>query len=111
MAYTAKLKPMNLEFATTGGALQGLVKKINATNIRFDRTLSCSVGPTFDQYDTYVFRNMLDPLEAAPPLFTGDKRMLFDGPFNREGAICIQDSLPLPLTVVAIIADYEVGRN
>ncbi len=111
LAYTAKLKPMHLEFATTGGALQGLMKRINATNIRFDRTLSCSVGPTFDKYDTYVFRSMLDPLEAAPPLFTGDKRMLFDGPFDREGAICIQDSFPLPLTVVAIIADYEVGRN
>ncbi len=111
LSYTAKLKPMHLEFATTGGALQGLTKRINATNIRFDRTLSCSVGPTFDKYDSYVFRSMLDPLEAAPPLFTGDRRMLFDGPFNREGAICIQDSLPLPLTVIAIIADYEVGRN
>ncbi len=111
LSYTAKLKPMNLEFATTGGALQGLTKRINATNIRFDRTLSCSVGPTFEKYDNYVFRSMLDPLEAAPPLFSGDKRMLFDGPFDREGAICIQDSLPLPLTVVAIIAEYEVGRN
>jgi len=111
LSYTAKLKPMNLEFATTGGALQGLTKRINATNIRFDRTLSCSVGPTFDKFDTYVFRTMADPLESAPPLFSGDKRMLFDGPFDREGALCIQDNLPLPLTIIAIIAEYEVGRN
>lgn len=111
LSYTAKFKPMNLEFARTGGALQGLTKKINATNIRFDRTLSCSVGPTFDEFDSYVFRNSEDPLGLAPPLFTGDKRMLFDGPYDREGAICIQDSFPVPLTVVAIIAEYEAGRN
>lgn len=111
LAYTAKFKPMNLEFASTGGALQGLTKRIDATNIRFDRTLSCSVGPTFDKFDSYVFRSYEDPLELATPLFTGDKRMLFDGPFDREGAICIQDSFPVPLTVISIIAEYEIGRN
>ncbi len=111
LAYTAQFRPMNLEFATTGGALQGLTKKINATTIRFDRTLSCSVGPSFDKFDSYVFRNSSDPLELAPPLFTGDKRMLFDGPIDREGAVYIQDSFPVPLTIVAIILEYELGRN
>ncbi|MEE9365877.1 MAG: ubiquitin-activating E1 FCCH domain-containing protein [Dehalococcoidales bacterium] len=111
LAYTAKLKPMNLEFASTGGALQGLTKRIDATNIRFDRSLSCSVGPTFDQFDTYQFRTFADALEGPPPLFTGDLRMLFDGPFDRQGSICIQDSKPVPLTVVSLIAEYEVGRN
>ncbi len=111
LAYTAKLKPMNLEFASTGGALQGLTKRIDAINIRFDRSLSCSVGPTFDQFDTYQFRTFGDPLGSPAPLFTGDLRMLFDGPFDREGSICIQDSKPVPLAVVSIIAEYEVGRD
>jgi hypothetical protein len=111
LPYTARLQPMHLEFATTGGALQGVTKRINATNIRFDRTLSCSVGPDFDTFDTYSFRGLEDPTEAATPLFTGDLRMLFDGPVDREGAICIQDSFPLPLTVVSIIVEYELGTN
>lgn len=111
LAYTAKFRPMNLEFASTGGALQGLNKRITATNIRFDNTLSCAVGPSFDTFDRYTFRTWDDQMEAATPLFTGDKRLLFDGPVDREGAICIQDSFPLPLTVVSIIVEYELGRN
>lgn len=111
LAYTAKFRPMNLEFASTGGALQGLTKRVTATTIRFDQTLGCSIGPTFDDFDTFVFRQYDDPLNAAPPLFTGDFRMLFDGPYDREGAICIQDSLPVPMTILSIIIDYEVGRN
>jgi hypothetical protein len=111
LAYTARLQPMGLEFASTGGVLQGLIKAIRATNIRFDRSLSCSVGPTWSDYDSYSFKHFDDPLEAAPPLFTGDKRILFDGPFDRESAICIQDAFPVPLTVVSIVAEYEVGAN
>lgn len=111
LPYTAKFQPMPLEFATTGGALQGLTKKINATNIRFDRSLSCSVGPTWTDYDTYAFRRATDPLEAATPLFTGDLRMLFDGPYDRMGNICIQDSKPVPLTILAMIIEYEAMGN
>jgi len=111
LPYTAKFQPMPLEFATTGGALQGLTKKINATQLGFNRSLSCSIGPTWTDYDSYAFRRATDPLEEATPMFMGDLRMLFDGPYDREGNICIQDSKPVPLTIVKIIAEYEARSN
>ena len=112
LPYTAKLKPMRLDFLATGGALQGRTKRISALTVRFYETLSCSVGPTWTDYDSFVFRQATDPLEAATPLLDNafDKYMLFDGGFETAGDICVQDALPVPLTVLGIIVEYEVER-
>ena len=110
LPYTAKLQPMKLEFLTTGGALQGRTKRITATTVRLFESLSCSIGPTWTDYDSYVFRDTSDPMEAATPLFTGDKEMNFTGGFEKAGDMCIQDSYPVPLTVLGIIVDYEVEK-
>lgn len=110
LPFTAKLKPMKLDFLTTAGALQGRTKRISATTVRFYETLSCSIGPDFDDYDSFTFRDADDLLEAATPIFSGDKYLLFPGGFETAGDICIQDSLPVPLTVLGIIVDYEVER-
>jgi hypothetical protein len=110
LPYTAKLEPMKLEFLTTGGALQGRTKRISATTLRFFESLSCSIGPTWTDYDSYVFRDNSDAMEAATPLFTGDKKISFTGGFETAGDMCIQDSYPVPLTVLGIIVDYEVEK-
>jgi len=110
LPYTAKLQPMKLEFLTTGGALQGRTKRIIGTTVILFESLSCSMGPTWDDYDSYVFRDTSDAMEAATPLFTGDKEMKFPGGFEKAGDMCIQDSLPVPLTVLGIIVDYEAER-
>ena len=110
LPYTAKLKPMKLDFLTTGGALQGRTKRITGTMVRLFESLSCSIGPTWTDYDSYVFRDTSDAMEAATPLFTGDKEMNFPGGFETAGDMCIQDSYPVPLTVLGIIVDYEVEK-
>lgn len=108
LPYTAKLKPMKLEFPNTQGLLQGRTKRITATTLRLYKSLGCDVGPTFTTYDSFVFRDADDPLELPPPLFTGDKKELFRGGYETAGDICIQQSLPLPLSVLAVIVEYEV---
>jgi hypothetical protein len=108
LPYTAKLKPMKLEFPNTQGLLQGRTKRITATTLRLYKSLGCDVGPTFTTYDSFVFRDADDPLELPPPLFSGDKRELFRGGYETAGDICIQQSLPLPLSILAVIVEYEV---
>jgi len=110
LPYTAKLKPMKLDFLATGGALQGRTKRISATTLRFYETLSCSIGPNWTDYDSFAFRDAGDLLETATPLFSGDKYLNFPGGFETAGDICLQDSMPVPLTVLGIIVEYEVER-
>ena len=110
LPYTAKLQPMKLEFLTTAGALQGRTKRITGTTVRLFESLSCSIGPTWTDCDSYVFRDTSDAMETATPLYTGDKEMNFPGGFEKAGDMCIQDSYPVPLTVLGIIVDYEVEK-
>lgn len=112
LPYTAKVKPMKLEFPNTAGQLQGRNKRITATTVRLYKTLGCDIGPSWTVYDSYVFRDASDPLEAPPPLAglseAEDKRMLFRGSYDRSGDIYVQNRLPLPFTLLALIVEYDV---
>jgi len=109
LPYTSKLKPMRLEFKQSQN-LQGKTVRITELTVRLYETLGCEFGPDFDTLTPFVFREIDDPLEAAPPLYTGDKRDFFEGNYSLDGAICIQQDLPLPLTVLLIIPEFEISE-
>lgn len=108
LPYTSKLKPMRLEFKQTQN-LRSKTTRITELTVGFYKTLGCEFGPDFDTLESYIFRDIDDPIEAPPPLYTGDQREYFAGDFSTDSAICIQQALPLPLTVLAIIPEFEVS--
>lgn len=110
LPYTAKVKPMRLEFLSTGGALQGRAKRITAATLRLYKSMGGGVGPNFTTYDTMTYRDAGDLLEAATPFFSGDKRMLFRGGWLTEGDICVRQALPLPFTLLAMILEFEANE-
>lgn len=99
---TSLLKPQRLEFTSSAGQLQGMYKRITAVTARFHETLGCSIGPSYTEFRDIVFRDSGDALEAATPLYSGDKRILFPGNWGTDGDICIQQALPLPFTVLSL---------
>jgi len=52
--------------------------------------------------DIIPFRSSAELMDQAVPLFTGDKTIEFDGDFDRDGFVVVQQDQPLPITVVAI---------
>jgi hypothetical protein len=42
-------------------------------------------------------------MDAAPPIFSGDKLIEWNGGYDFDGYITIQQEQPLPMTVVAIM--------
>lgn len=109
LSYTSKLKPMRLEFKQSQN-LQGKTIRITELTVRLHETLGCEFGPDFDNLTPFIFRQVDDPLEAPPPLYTGDKKDYFEGDYSLDGTICIQQDLPLPLTVLSIIPIFEVSQ-
>lgn len=107
LPYTAKVKPMTLSMASEPGALFGVNQRITEVLLRLHETLDCEVGADFTTMDAYAFREWDDPLEAATPVYTGDKILSFPGSYERQGNICIQSAKPLPLTVLGVKADFE----
>lgn len=45
---------------------------------------------------------------TTPALFTGDKKVLAKN-IDTDGRITIQQRLPMPMTILAIFGDLEVG--
>ncbi len=108
LPYTSKLLPMPI--ATSGENIQGRTKRMTANTVRLNETLGVKIGDSWDSYDPVVFRDQTDPLEAAPPLFTGLKKISFTGGYEIEGNIYIQQDEPLPCTVISIMPEFEVYR-
>jgi len=53
--------------------------------------------------DTIPFRMAGDPMDALPPLFTGDKEVGFPGGYTTNAYVFVRQQQPLPLTVLSII--------
>lgn len=108
LGYVSKLQTMRLEAGAQDGTAQGKIKRINSAAIRFYNTVGGKMGVDEDQLDTIPFRSTGDRMDAAVPLFTGDKLIKMPGSYNRDGRIWIEQDQPLPMTVLAIMPQVSV---
>lgn len=85
------------------GTSQGKTKRITKVVIRFLRTLGAKAGFNTDNLDEIQFRSGSDPMDAPPPIFSGDKLLEWNGGYDFEGYITVSQQQPLPMTIVAIM--------
>ena len=103
LSYTGIIETVGLEAGAQTGTSQGKIKRIHEVGVRFYETIGCKVGYDADHLETIPFRTAADPMDAPPPLFTGDKVVSFPGDYDREATVMIVQDLPLPSTVLAIM--------
>ena len=96
LGFTSTIKTMKPEAGSQAGTAQGRKKRYNEVSVR----LLNSVGVTING-DQLPFRTSADEMGEPIPAFTGDKRVTNLG-WDREGQITIQQTQPLPLTVLSI---------
>jgi hypothetical protein len=58
--------------------------------------------------DEIQFRSGSDPMDAPPPLFTGDKLIEWPNGYDFDGYVTVQQYQPLPMTLVAIMPQTTV---
>ena len=104
LPFTSTLQTMRLEAGATDGTAQGKIKRIDEVTIRLYRTVNALVGATSAQVDRIPFRSAADEMDAAIPLFTGDKSIELPAGFDQDGYVLVQQDLPLPMTLIAIFA-------
>lgn len=102
LAYAAKLRPMRIEAGSADGTAQGKLKRAHRVTFRFLETLGCKYGRTFDDLLEIPFRSAADPMDAPPPLYTGDKTVTWPGGYDGDAYLCLVHDQPLPWTLVAI---------
>lgn len=104
LPYVSTLKTTRIEAGAVDGTSQGKTKRITRAIIRFLNTLGAKAGPDTNTLDVLQFRTPEDLMSAAVPLFTGDKELQWPGSYDFDGYVTVVQDQPLPMTVIAIVA-------
>lgn len=105
LPYVTTIEPMRLD--TDSGVSMAQVKRIHAVALRLNKSLGLTYGNgvTFRQLN---FRRSIDLMDQAPPLFTGEKEIEFDGDYDTDSRLVIKQTQPLPLCLLAIVVKYAI---
>jgi hypothetical protein len=109
LAYVSDLMtlPLGFEGAPAGG--QGVTKNVSGVAMRVTESSLVKAGPTFDDLTEYPAREVSDPYGSPPALITGELRFDISPDWNSDGAVCVRQDAPLPLTVLSMALDVATG--
>lgn len=100
--YTSSMQTLRIESGSSDGTSQGKPKRIHGITVRLFETVGVEVGNESSEADRIFFRDSSMNMDEAVPLFTGDKDIEFPGGFDDDDRIYLQQTQPLPLTVLAL---------
>ena len=103
LPYSAIFKSVPLEAGAAEGTAQGKIKRIDQLTLRLYQTMGGKVGPDLDNLEALLYREPGDDMDAALPLFTGDRQIDFPGDYETAGQLYVVQDEPLPLTICALI--------
>lgn len=102
LSYTGKIRPMRLEAGSRKGSAQGKTKRISKVVVRLKDARGITVGPSFDDQEELVLREDSDEMDEVIPLYSGDVLVEWDGGYDEDGYLCIQQTEPFPATVIGL---------
>jgi len=88
--------------------VQGVLKKIARTTIRFTRSRGLLIGPdtaNLTEMKQREFENIGEPTN----LLTGDKEIGLAPSWNVDGRIFMRQKDPLPMTILAVVPEVQFG--
>ncbi len=110
---TSDFQSLRQPLAGEAGTAEANLGRIDHLALRLDLTLGGKLGP--DKNSLLDFSRLLIPddfiMDEVPPLFTGDKEIDFDGPWESYGEIYIRQDEPLPFSLIAIIARMQKSER
>jgi hypothetical protein len=98
--------PLAIEGAPALG--QGTEKNVSAVYIRVSQSSSIFVGPSYAKVRE-VKQRTNEPYGSPPSLISDEKRLLPTGSWNASGQVAIQQTNPLPITVLSMTMDVALG--
>ena len=102
LGYVSTLKTMRPEGGSQAGTSQGRKKRYNEIIVRLLKTVGATING-----DQIPFRTSANAMGESITEFTGDKRVTNLG-WDRDGQIVVQQTQPLPMTVLGITGTLMV---
>lgn len=105
LPYKADLETLTVEAGAADGIAQGKTKRIHDLTIRLHRTgPGLFFGPNESKLDEIFFRTSDDLMDAAVPLFSGDKGpQVFPSRYEKPGRIFVRHQNPLPCMILGLM--------
>ena len=107
LGYNAICKMLPIEVQGDLGSAQGSIKRVSKIIIRFWNSLGVQVGDNLATLKDIPFRKSTDRMDLSPPLFTGDKEILIQDSYDREGTFYIQQNKPFPCNILFVTAEVR----
>lgn len=107
LPYTCRAETLPMAFDVPGFGL-GRPKNINQVWLRVYRSGGVFVGPAFDMLTEAKIRTS-EPYGSPPTLLTGVIDLTLENAWQDDGIVCIEQSDPLPLTLVSLSAEASIG--
>ncbi len=111
LPYTSRLTTMRLEAGSEMGSALGKIKRISRAIILFFRSAGCKYGTDVDYLDTLAWRLTADGMDRPPALVSDAVEVTMPGDWERGARITIEQSLPLPLTVLGIVPTVDTSEE
>jgi hypothetical protein len=89
--------------------LQGKLKRISQVVLRLYQTGDIQVGSDFSHLRDAAGQDG-GAFAGGAALFTGDVRVNVSGDWQRSGSVCVQCTLPVPVTLLDVMPYVEIGE-
>ena len=118
LPYTCQLQTLPLDIGDP--SIQGKVKKIPYVDVRVNQTLGLSIGPDFSHLQPMkdlIAGNVSSMLtgqntsQVVSGLYSGDTRTFLGSAYTVPGQYCIQQSQPLPASVLGVFPALVQGDD
>lgn len=104
---TGRMKTLPLALEAQAGG-QGTTKNVNEVHLKVHESSSIFAGPTYDTVKQ-VKQRTTEPYGSPPALVSDEKGVKIPGDWNRHGQVCVQQTDPLPITVLSMVLDVAQG--
>ncbi len=113
-SYPSEIETLDINAGANDGTAQTRIKRVSSVGTMLFQTLGAKIGWR-DQdgalnLEEVQFRAGDDPMDAAPPLFTGVKFVPVPPRWDREARVVMRQEQPLPMTVVGIVPRIQANE-
>jgi hypothetical protein len=117
LAFTAQLKSLRVDLGSGQSTIQGKAKKVPGIVIRVADTLGLYAGTDFDHLvplkdliqGNVSSMKIGETTQTVSDLVDGDARVFLNPAWTTTGQYCLQQTQPLPASVLGLIPELTVG--
>jgi len=107
LAFTHKFKGLKWEAGAVIGTAVGKIKRIVAMTFVLLDAAIVKYGSGESKLKTRDFRSYTDVMDGVPELFSGEANVSWDGTWERDTRVYVEDDSPTPFVLLAIAPELD----